>query len=312
MQLSVIIPTHNPHAGRLQQALRALRAQTLSPGEWETVLVDSASIPALTLAEWSPPGPTNLRLVAESELGLSRARRRGFAEARGEFIVMVDDDNVLAPDYLERVVALFSAHPKVGALGGRSQPEFELTPPVWVHEFADLIACRDLGRTPLISTGLRNPATGRNEYPTFAPIGAGMALRRAAATAWLERPGAPRLSDRHGSELTSGGDNDIVFCAMKAGWEVGYFPTLSLTHLIPASRTSREYLGRLNRGIRKSWMQVLRLHDANPFPPLTAAGAFLRKGKAWFTFRAWAGPAEYIRWQGACGQFEGQAELPPR
>jgi hypothetical protein len=25
--------------------------------------------------------------------------------------------------------------------------------------------------------------------------------------------------------------------------------------------------------------------------------------------RAWAGPAEYIRWRGVCGTFEGQAAL---
>ena len=34
--------------------------------------------------------------------------------------------------------------------------------------------------------------------------------------------------------------------------------------------------------------------------------------KAWFTFRAWRGPAERIRWQGAIGQFEGRATLSLR
>jgi hypothetical protein len=32
-------------------------------------------------------------------------------------------------------------------------------------------------------------------------------------------------------------------------------------------------------------------------------------GQAWFAFRAWLGPAEGIRWQGAIWQFEGRAAL---
>jgi hypothetical protein len=68
----------------------------------------------------------------------------------------------------------------------------------------------------------------------------------------------------------------------------------------------RDYLARLNRGIAKSWMQVLRKHDANPWSPIAPWTVPLRQFKAWFTHRAWSGPAEFIRWQGACGHFEGR------
>jgi GT2 family glycosyltransferase len=289
--------------------LAALKAQTLPAARWEALLVDNASAPPVESAAPAENFPADFRVVCEPQLGLTAARQRGFREAHGEFAVLVDDDNVLAPDYLANVLALFAAHPRIGALGGRSVPEFEHPPAPWAREFDGLIACRDLGAVPQISQGLRNATSGRNDYPPFAPIGAGMALRRAAWADWLdaqrEQPGL--VTDRRGGELTSGGDNDIVLCAMRAGWEVGYFPSLSLTHLIPASRLDAAYLARLNRGIQKSWMQVLTLHEANPWPPLTPVGAALRKAKAWFTCRAWAGPAERIRWQGACGHFEGRS-----
>ena len=97
--VSVIIPTHNPHPGRLQRTLHALRAQTLSAAQWETVLVDNATTPALALADWTAHGSANLRLVSEPEPGLSHARRRGFLAGTGDFFVLVDDDNKLAPDY---------------------------------------------------------------------------------------------------------------------------------------------------------------------------------------------------------------------
>ncbi|MCW5549479.1 MAG: glycosyltransferase family 2 protein [Opitutaceae bacterium] len=305
-RLTVIIPAHNPHPGRLRRTLAGLRAQTLPLPDWECLLVDNASAPAIDARIFTDTAPTGLRVVREPVPGLTQARSRGFSEARGEFAVLVDDDNVLDPGYLATVLKLFAAHPRVGMLGGKSRPEFETTPPDWMKEFFGLLALRDLGEAPLISNGLRPAGVAHNEYPAFAPIGAGMALRRAAWEAWLRSPTRARLTDRRGGELTSGGDNDIVFCAMAAGWEVAYFPNLGLTHLIPSGRVSADYLARLNEGIQKSWMQVLSLHDANPWPALSSGGAAVRKIKAWFTHRAWSSPAARIRWRGACGHFAGR------
>jgi hypothetical protein len=93
---------------------------------------------------------------------------------------------------------------------------------------------------------------------------------------------------------------------MEAGWEVAYFPQLTLTHLIPRGRLEPDYLGRLNRGIQQSWMQVLALHHASPWPRLSRTGAQLRKAKAWVAHRAWSSPVARIRWAGACGHFDGR------
>lgn len=306
-EISVIIATHCPNRIRISRTLAALRAQTLATGSWETIVVDNASRPAVDLAAFGDLVPANARVVIEPQLGLSHARRRGFAEAQGDIAVLVDDDNLLVSDYLAHVRALFAAHPRVGAIGGRSLPEFECPPPEWTGEFHDLLALRDLGTQPLLSSGLHPAGAATKCYPRFAPVGAGMAIRRTAWTAWLQSAGHLALSDRRGAELTSAGDNDIILCSMEAGWEVGYFPELSLTHLIPASRMKTDYLARLNRGIQKSWVQVLARHDANPWGPISRAGARLRMAKAWLDHRAWRSPAARIRWQGACGHFEGRA-----
>ena len=306
--VSVVIPTHNPDPGRLRRALSSLCAQTLPIGRWETVLVDNASSPSVDVALFAQSAPGNLRVVREPALGLTAARRCGLTSARAKLAVLVDDDNLLAPDYLVNVVRLSEQHPHVGAFGGRSLPEFEREPAAWQREFLDLLALRDLGDKPQVSHGLRPPGAAQNEYPAgAAPIGAGMAIRLDAARQWLgdtlER-GA--ISDRCGSDLSSGGDNDIVLSVMKHGWEVAYFPELSLTHLIPAGRLEAAYLARLNRGIQKSWMQVLTKHDANPWPPIPGWTVPLRQWKAWIANRAWSSAAAHIRWQGACGHFEGR------
>lgn len=305
MKLSVVLPTHNPHPDRLERTLRGLAAQSLPAGDWELVVVDNASNPPLSAGDLIKAAPANLRLVSEAVPGLSHARRQGFLQASGDIFVLVDDDNVLSPDYLANVLALFSAHPRIGAMGGRSLPEFAQAPAPWKNEFMGLLAVRDLGSEHLIG-GLSGSTSPSNVPPVFSPIGAGMALRRIAAKPWLERANPAALTDRRGQELSSGGDNDIVFHALHADWLVGYFPELVLTHLIPGSRLETGYLARLNRGIQKSWMQVLLLHGASAWPPIPRWTLPLRSFKAWFTHRAWSSPAAYIRWQGAIGHFEGR------
>jgi glycosyltransferase involved in cell wall biosynthesis len=309
MNLSAVIPTHNPDPERLRRTLLGLQVQSYPAADREVVLVDNASTRFPGADFFAGCVPANFSIVREAELGLTAARRCGLTAARGQLAVLVDDDNIIAPDYLATVAAHFAAHPRLGAAGGKSHPEFATEPAKWTGEFLPLLALRDLGEIPLIATTLRPPGSTRNEYPHCAPIGAGMALRRAAWEAWLPSSASSSLSDRRGTALSSGGDNEIVLRILEAGWSVGYFPDLVLTHLIPDARFEPGYLARLNRGIQESWMQVLTLHHACPWPPLTPLGARLRQMRAWFTYRAWSSPAAHIRWQGACGHFAGRIPL---
>lgn len=301
--VSVLIPTHNPDPVRLGRTLDGLRRQSLPSDHWELVVVDNGSTPRVdpNLA-WHP----NARMVGEPKLGLTFARLAGATAAGGRVLLFVDDDNLLAPDYLAHVVEIFERCPQLGAAGGRSVPEWETEPGEWVNEFAGALALRDLGDTELLAD-----TKAESGYPPCGPIGAGMAVRTAAWPAYVRAvqtdPGA--VTDRTGQSLTSGGDCDIVMHVFRAGWQVGYFPQLSLTHLIPCGRVQRDYLARLNEGIAKSWVQVLERHGIRVWPRVARWTVPLRKWRAYFKYRAWAGPAEYVRWRGACGQFEGRALL---
>lgn len=307
--ISVIIPAHNPHAGRLARTVAGLRAQSLPTSLWELILVDNASrdqtvFRALDLA-WHP----GARIVREETLGLTAARLRGFAETRGDVLVLVDDDNVLAPDYLALVSQAFAADSSLGAVGGRSLPEFETPPPTWTRAFDGLLALRDLGDAPARATWT---AGLPRAYPLCAPIGAGLALRRGAADAYvaaLAHDQRRRAFDRTGTQLVSGGDNDLVMTVLATGLAVAYAPALSLTHLIPAGRSEVAYLGRLNRAIARSWVRVLALHDIRPWPSVHPATVPLRQARSWLRGTAWRGPADWVRWQGTCGHFEGLADL---
>jgi len=302
---SVVIPTYNPNESRLARTLSALSAQSLSPTLWETILVNNTSTSFPHETFFTENAPRNLRIVEESHLGLSFARNSGLNHAKADVVIFVDDDNLLAPDYIENALKLMSAHPDIGALAGRIVPEFESPPPPWITEFNITLACSDRGSLPLVSSPHPYDQKGQLQYPWFSPVGAGMVLRRAGWEIWQEafRSGTALSSDRTGNQLTSGGDNEIILILLKAGWQVGYFPSLSLTHLIPKSRLDPNYLARLNFGCSFGFIQALRRHDACPSSPIPRWTLPLRLARAWFRCRAWRGPANRIRWRGLAGHF---------
>lgn len=332
-RVSVVIPTHNPRIDYLRRVLEALRAQTLPREQWELLVVDNASrenVEGRVDIGWHG----NARVVREEELGLTFARLLGFAEAKGELIVMVDDDNVLAPDYLANAVKIAQKHKDVGAFGGKCLPEFEVEPEPWMEEFLPLLALRDHGDEVVISGDVRSADGLHRAYPDrAAPIGAGMVLRSGAARAYAERlqtrgerqevgeegrqesVGSSQvkgredlmtITDRKGDSLASAGDNDLVFQVLRDGWKVGYFPQLVVTHLIPSNRLTVDYLARANRGVQRSWVEVLRKHDACPWPVIPAWSLPLRKAKAWMAQRPWRNVSSKIRLAGVTGRFEGQ------
>jgi glycosyltransferase involved in cell wall biosynthesis len=307
LKLSVIIPTRAPNFGRLNRTLLGLRAQTLPPSTWETLLVDNASPEPVDRAAFATSAPPNFTITREPLPGLTLARLHGIARAQGEVLVFVDDDNVLTPQFLEHSLDLFDSEPRVGAAGGPVLAEWETPPPTWTAPFHGLLALRDLGSQ-------RQTARGgeRSPWPTFAPVGAGLIVRKKLAdnyAAAVANAPARRALDRTSTRLSSGGDCDLVFTVLHGGADVVYDPRLEVTHLIPSGRLSLDYLARLNRGIMRSWVRVLALHGQCPWPPISKPTVPLRAARAWLRRRAWKSPADHVRWAGDLGQFEGQADL---
>jgi glycosyltransferase involved in cell wall biosynthesis len=305
--ISVIIPTHNPHPGRLAATLLGLDAQTLPDELWEVVLVDNASASPVEL-NWCLQYLTRpIRIVRELQLGLSSARRCGLLSGQTDLFAFCDDDNILAADYLERTIQYFASSPEVGVAGGRSLPVYAETLPEWYREGIAPLGCRDLGDETLMFSA--SDYKIRREYPAFAPIGAGMVFRKTAMVSWLNSVGRNGITDRKGDSLSSAGDCDMVLCALDAGWAVAYWPDLSLQHLIPPSRVTAEYLARISRCAFRDFIKVLDIHGIRPWPAISGWTLPFRVGKAWLKFKPWQSAIHQIQYATAVGQFEGRAAI---
>lgn len=281
MQLSVVICTWNPRESYLRRTLSGLEAQTLPASQWELVVIDNNSTPSLS--ERGFDLPANGRIVREPSPGLTAARLRGIGETAAPLIVFVDDDNVLAPDYLEKASHIAQRHPMLGAWGGRSLPEFETPPPDWMKPFWANLALHDF------------PAdrwTNQRDFSCF-PCGAGMCLRREVANLYVEqlhKDGLRRGLGRTGLSLSSGEDTDLVLTALASGWGIGKFTSLSLLHLIPKERLTLEYHCRLARGMGISIGQLNgRAAVRNP---LTVQSTL----RGLITVLRTRGPGRKVRW----------------
>jgi len=308
--LTAIVCTYNPRDDYFERTLEGLKAQTLDRADWELIIIDNNS--DIRLANeidlsWHPHG----RVIREETPGLTHARLRSFHESKAPLLVYIDDDNVLIPPYLERVVDLFDRHPDVAALGGKALPEYEVDPPDWFDQIGPDLGCRDLGDEPATASWNGVPP-GEREYPTCAPIGAGLCIRHDAYATYVEsasRDARRTALGRTGESLASGEDNDIVMTLLEEGGAVGYFPSLELTHLIPAGRLTPDYLTRIAKSSTKTWVTVLDVHGIRPWPAIPSWTLPLRKARAYIRFQPWQNDLQRVRYHSACGLLEGQALL---
>lgn len=304
--ISVVLPTHNPRPEFLPGLLRGLAEQTLAAERWELVVVDNASLPALApdFSTLDARG-VHARLVREPRLGLTQARLTGFADARADLILLLDDDNHPSADLLSRALAFAAGNPRVGVFGGKVLPRYAVPPPSWFASTGITLGCRDLGDQPLRAV----PPV--SEYPRSAPIGAGMVLRASVARRYADHVAAQAtvITDRRGTSLSSGGDCEIVLVALAANWEAAYAPDLLIEHIIPAARLDPAYLCRLNHDATRSWVMLLHRFSLNRWPPVHPATLPLRLARAWLRTRPWRGPRERIHWAGIRGLFAGRADL---
>jgi glycosyltransferase involved in cell wall biosynthesis len=241
MRLSVIICTHNPRQDYLSRTLEALREQTLSHDQWELLIVDNASnrsIETLIDITWHQ----NARILVESKVGKNGALLRGVSHSTGKLIVVVDDDNLLDPDYFANALEIYEDYPFLGAFGGSIEGEFEVEPPLSITPYLEGLAIR---RT------LSDHWSNAKKWSEATPFGAGMCVRREVVELYFERVQSDKIRfalGRRGASLGAGEDTDMAWTSFSLNKGTGCFARLRLTHLISKDRLTESYVERLYTG----------------------------------------------------------------
>jgi glycosyltransferase involved in cell wall biosynthesis len=240
--LTVLICSHNPRREYLTRVLEALRRQTFDKSKWELLLIDNASSRQLHEV-YDLSWHSSARHLLVDKLGKTHAVLRGIKEAQSEILLIVDDDNVLAQDYLENVFTIFEENFFIGVIGGVVEGEFEVEPPKWSLPYLHYLAIVDKGDRPLHAL--------TPDMNFYIPPGAGMGILKTVAEYYAQQIKADPVRqglDPVGDELSRAGDTDLALCAFDLGFARGYYPQLKLKHLIPKNRLEPEYIERLIEG----------------------------------------------------------------
>ena len=112
-RISIVMGTYN-RAHMIGRAIEALRQQTFS--DWELIIADDASSDDTpgTVRGWAEREPRIVSLRNDVNLGISRNYNNALLRARGEFIAMLDDDDVwCGDDKLARQVEFLDSPPRL-------------------------------------------------------------------------------------------------------------------------------------------------------------------------------------------------------
>lgn len=244
--ISVVICTHN-RAGYLQTAIESVLEQDYPEGRYELVVVDNRSADdtaAVCAAFASDP---RFRYAYEGELGLCYARNRGWREARGEYVLYLDDDAIAEPDWLKATEAAFAFAPNVGVVGGRVEPIWHAERPPWISDdVANSLTIIEWSPEPKLIPDVR--------VEWLAGVNMAVPMKV------LEEVGGfdPRL-DRIGTNMLSGGDVFLQQQIIERGYACVYHPGMSVRHVVSKARLEKAWFTRRYywQGISDAVMELI-------------------------------------------------------
>ena len=111
---SIIIPVYNV-APYLRECLDSVVAQTFT--DWEAICVDDGSTDGSgAILDEYEAGDKRFRVIHQRNAGVSAARNNALDEARGEWFLFLDGDDILRNDGLEMFLSYLSANECDGIL----------------------------------------------------------------------------------------------------------------------------------------------------------------------------------------------------
>jgi glycosyltransferase involved in cell wall biosynthesis len=209
--VSVVVPVYGP-AEYLLAAVESVLAQTF--GDHEIILVDDGCPDGTAHVVRSLVEAGRLRYLQQTHRGPAAARNRGIQEAQGEFIAMLDDDDLWPPEKLQWQVEALRAHART----------------VLVYGYMETMGQEPWYRFP-------------GPHAPSGNVGAAFLERN-----WIRSPGqtlirAGALRELGGfDEQLWGTDDWDLYLRLAARGEFLYVPRAALHYRVHAGNASRDFL----------------------------------------------------------------------
>lgn len=251
---------------QLARTLDSLAGQTLAPER--VIVVDNAPTSPRTAQLVRERHPA-CRYVVEPVQGLDFARNRALRTCDTTVLAFTDDDVVAAPDWIETTARVMAESPRIAACMGRVRTLTPATPGSLMFEANGGFDRGDRRIHLPPGAGPRPPGWPRPLIAWSIGVGCGasMALRRDAA---LAVGGFDEALDM-GAALPGGGEVDLLWRLLDAGYQVVYEPGVLAWHEHRATRedAERQILGHSRATIAMLTKELSRARGAGRLPIAT-------------------------------------------
>ena len=250
VRLSLVIATYN-RSQSLVQVLESVVCQNAPLKEWECIVVNNNSTDDTVerFNRFVARHPEhNIRMVEETNQGLSYARNRGISESVGQYVAIIDDDERIAPEFIAAYIDLFDSTPDAMAAGGPIVAEYPTGRPRWMSAYTE----RPIANTMYFGDKVREFPEGR------IPGGGNMAMRRMVFDVVDT---FDTSLGRTGKRLIGGEESDLFERMAKQAMRCYYVPEAVMYHIIPEEKLSEEYFDRLTYNIGVSQLTRATLHN---------------------------------------------------
>ncbi len=208
------------------RSVKSVLAQRIPPQRLIIVVDHNPGLLEQCRQEWGggrPESSVEIVIVANQFAGrLGSARNTALLHARADIVAFLDDDAEAAPDWLERLLAVYATHPEAVAVGGAPRPNYGAPRPWWFPSDCDWVF------------GCHYRSLPNRLAPVRHLIGANMSVRRDAILA----AGGFHADDHDDMDLS----HRIARAHGRA--TVCYEPLAEVRHYVPPERLTWSYFWR--------------------------------------------------------------------
>jgi GT2 family glycosyltransferase/predicted HAD superfamily hydrolase/Flp pilus assembly protein TadD len=241
-----------------RKCLESITART--PISHEVIVVDNGSTdgtPAY-LKEWQAGRPDRIVVRNETNRGFAAGNNQAMALAKGQFLVLLNNDTVVTDGWLESLLNVFPQHPQAGLVGPMSN---NVSGPQRVAE----VSYRTLEELPAFAAAFAQQHRGQSTEASRA-VGFCLAMSRKL----LDRIGG--LDERFG--LGNFEDDDLCIRARLCGFSVRIAHDSFVHHT--GSQTFKGASIDYTQAMKKNW-EIFRAKWS--LPPLSEAGGYVMPQK---------------------------------